>query len=271
MASIKIGTPKEKKEKNGSGGLTLTRKSKDAGSPKKKNDKKVGKHAKIPEKTSINLIIVDESKVQAKTAIPLIIIIVVLAVLFSKFLVIDRLVAMSNAAGKVAQLQTDLQSAYDAAASFGELEDKYAHYTWSGMNDEEKARVDRVRVMKVVEEILTTGDTSKNWTVTGNVLTVQVTGGSLQEMNKLAQKLEKNKYVDRCVITTANKGENLEKLKDVSATFIVYLQQPDEDAAATETEAENTEGEDKPFGSAVTEFLGGDASQTEEAVGEVQQ
>jgi hypothetical protein len=268
VASIKIGTQKDKKEKKGSGGLTLTRKSSGSGSSKKKTG---GKHGKLPEKRSINLIIEDSSKIHAKTAIPLIIIIVVLAVLFSKFLVIDRLVAMSNAAGKVAQLQTDLQSAYDAAASFGELEDKYAHYTWSGMNDEEKARVDRVRVMKVVEEILTTGDTSKNWTVTGNVLTVQVTGGSLQEMNKLAQKLEKNKYVDRCVITTANKGENLEKLKDVSATFIVYLQQPDEDAAATETEAENTEGEDKPFGSAVTEFLGGDASQTEEAVGEVQQ
>jgi hypothetical protein len=96
--------------------------------------------------------------------------------------------------------------------------------------------------MELVEEILSTGDASKNWTVSGNILNVQVTGSSLQEMNKLAQKLEKNEIVDRCVITTANKGENLDTKKDVSATFIIYLQQPSgEQQSATEQANQTTE------------------------------
>ena len=92
-----------------------------------------GGRGKMPVKTSINLVKIDENKISAKKAIPGILLILVLAVLFSKYLVADHLLAMSQASARTTQLQKHLDEAMEAVESFGEVEDTYAHYTLAGM------------------------------------------------------------------------------------------------------------------------------------------
>ena len=64
---------------------------------------KKGIRGRIPVKRTINLVPVNEDKISLKLAIPGILLILVLAGLFSKFLVIDRLTAMSKAAARTAR------------------------------------------------------------------------------------------------------------------------------------------------------------------------
>ena len=88
---------------------------------------------RIPTKRTINLVLVDENKINPLMAILGILLIVVLAGAFSKFLVIDRMNAMSRAQARVTQLQHDLDSTMDALDNIGDIGETYAHYTLEGM------------------------------------------------------------------------------------------------------------------------------------------
>ena len=72
------------------------------------------------------------------------------------------------------------------------------------------------------------------WSVTGNVLTVNVSGLSLQTLNDVARMLEQQPIVDSCVLTTANKTSRTDVENRVSGRYIVYLKQPDETQAPAE-------------------------------------
>lgn len=205
---------------------------------------------KLPEKTTINLVIKDENSIKPQIAVPAIILICLLAAVFGKFAVADRLISASRAAGQVTELRSGLDSAYEKLAFYADVEDKYAHYTYSGMTEEELTRVDRVDVMKLVEKALAEGYTLRSWTVSENIMTLQMTGSSLKELNRLSQILEQEPIVDQCVITTADRSEKNDVRTDVAATFTIYLQRADQEttadqaAAIPETAAAETEGGD---------------------------
>ena len=265
---------------------------------------------KMPTKRSINLVLVDENKINPLTAILGIVLILVLAAVFSKFLVIDRLDAMSRAQGRVAQLQGDLDSAMDALDNIGDIGETYAHYTLEGMTAAELNQVDRVLVLALVDSILPVVeegpseeeiagilksmfrdapatendalDTARQrarldmleqlvpvpeyivnrWSLTDNLLTLEVNGQTLERLNELRRQIEKSPIVDSCAIMTANKDARRNAQEGVWARFIVYLQKPDGELTAEDVAIEN--GEKKSLlddMKKVTQFVGGDVSQ----------
>lgn len=265
---------------------------------------------KLPTKRSINLVLVDENKINPLTAILGILLIVVLAGVFSKFLVIDRLDAMAQAQGRVTQLQNDLDSAMDALDNIGDIGETYAHYTLEGMTAAELNQVDRVLVLALVDSILpvveegpseeeiagilksmfrdapaTENDALSTarqrarldlleqlvpvpeyivnrWSLTDNLLTLEVNGQTLERLNLLRQQIEKSPIVDSCAIMTANKDARKNAQEGVWARFIVYLQKPDGELTVEDVAIEN--GEKKSLlddMKKVTQFVGGDVSQ----------
>ena len=265
---------------------------------------------KQPTKRSINLVLVDENKINPLTAILGILLIVVLAGVFSKFLVIDRLDAMAQAQGRVTRLQGDLDSAMDALDNIGDIGETYAHYTLEGMTAAELNQVDRVLVLALVDSILpvveegpseeeiagilksmfrdapATGndalDTARQrarldlleqlvpvpeyivnrWSLTDNLLTLEVNGHTLERLNELRRQIEKSPIVDSCAIMTANKDARRNAQEGVWARFIVYLQRPDGELTAEDVAIDN--GEKKSLlddMKKVTQFVGGDVSQ----------
>lgn len=213
---------KEKKEKGRKPGLS--------GNLKKPR-------GKMPVKTTINLANTEKGAVSLRRLAPVIAIIVLGTLIFGKFFVIDRLVAASKANEEVTQLQTQLQAVYSQINSFDDLEDEYAHYTYSGMTQEELDQVDRVEIMELIENAIYAGDNTKSWSLTGNVLTLQVTGTSLRELNELSRTLDKSEIVDQCILTTANKTDKIDQNTDVDATFIIYMKNPNSDTGSTEAAA----------------------------------
>ena len=108
----------------------------------------------MPNKRSINLVKVDENRISIPKAVLGILLIVALAGLFGKYLVYDRLMAVSEAQARVNRLQNTLDEAMTQMRAFGDVETTYAHYTLDGMTQAELDLVDRVDVLELVGSVL---------------------------------------------------------------------------------------------------------------------
>ena len=145
---------------------------------------------RMPSKRTINLAQIGVERIDPKLATAGIILIVLVAALFSKFFVVDRLTAMYRANSEVRQLQRDLDAEYSRIAGFGGLEEEYAHYTYAGMTQEELSLVDRAQIINMIQKETENADNEIAWSVTGNILTLTVAGRDLQEINQIARGLE---------------------------------------------------------------------------------
>ena len=172
---------------------------------------------KIPSKRTINLAMAGVETIDPRLATAGIILIIIAAAAFSKFFVADRLAAMFRAGSEVARLQSELNSTYAQIGSYGNLEDEYAHFTYSGMTEEERSLVDRSDVIRMIQREAEALDDSAEWTLIGNTLTINVSGSDLQQINLLARRLEAYEIVNTCTVTTAVK-DDATKIKKSSGT-----------------------------------------------------
>ena len=194
------------------------------GTAKKKNKASRGK---LPVKRSINLIGVGEKHIKVGVAIPAIILILIAAAALSKFGVVDRLIAVADAEREVNRLRVELNDAYRTLEGYGELAEEYAHYTVTGMTREELTRVDRGEVVELIQRVILPTTTSGTWTLTGNQLSLSITGQTLQEINLLVQSLNEEELVDFCTVKTAATDDKyydvLDEDSTVTAQISVYL------------------------------------------------
>ena len=158
---------------------------------------------KLPVKRSVNLAGAGEKPMNMKIGIPAIILILIAAAALSKFGVIDRYAALSEAQGVVRSLNAEIKENYDKIERYADLEEKYAHYTYTGMTQEELSRVDRTETVKIIERVVLPAATLTGWSIKGNQLSLTVNAQTLQEINLLAQRLETEDLVDYCQVTTA--------------------------------------------------------------------
>lgn len=188
----------------------------------------------LPAKRSINLAATGEKPIKVKLAVPGVVLIVIAAILLSKFFVVDRLLDMYRAQGEVSTLQTQLDNAYQQLNSFGDMTEEYAHYTYSGMTAEELDRTDRGAVMDLLQRMVLPQAAMSSWSLNNNILTLNIARGSLQDINLLAQELNEDPLVNFCTVTTAaSAGSRLDESQtDVVGQVIVYLNSKPEEAEA---------------------------------------
>ena len=188
---------------------------------------KGGRSGKLPVKRSINLAAAGVKKMNIAGAVIGIVLIVAAATAFGKFAVADRLIAMNKAEHRVTTLKTRLDDTYKEIASYQNVESDYAHYTFSGMTQEELSRAERSDVIRMLEKELVSERETSSWTVSGNTLTLTVYENSLQEVNELARRLETYDIVSLCAVSNAAKDErtNGRSTEDgkVKAYIIAYL------------------------------------------------
>ena len=157
----------------------------------------------LPVKRSINLAAFGQKPIDPRLAVPAVVLILVLAFLFSRYAVIGRLTKLSRTQSEVSALRTDVEELYAQIEALEDVPDTYAHYTRSGMTNEELDLADRAEVMELLETAVFPYVSVAGWTLTDNVLTLPITGSDLQEINQIAQLLRQEDIVDFCVVTTA--------------------------------------------------------------------
>ena len=202
-----------------------------AAGKKNANKPRGGKKTRnLPVKRSINLANTEEKKVNLKIGIPAILLILIAAFVIGKFAVADRLTAVSRAEAQAAAAQAELNAAYDRLNSFGELTEIYAHYTYSGMTPEEVQRADRGSAISLIRRIIMPRGQVNSWSLSGNVLTVNLSCDNLRVVNRTVQELENEDTVNFCTVNTAATNDAIRAAEGegVTARITIYLNPAEE-------------------------------------------
>lgn len=192
----------------------------------------LGRTARAPKK-QINLALAGQKKKHYFVAIPAIGAIVVAAGVIGKVAVADRLVKMSEAQSAASELQKQVDDITAYIDSFGDLQETYAHYTYQGLNADELSYLNRPEVLQLMKNVIFPKVTVSSWSVSGNQLTLPVTGENLSDINSLVQELEQVPIVDYCNVMTAvtdssstDENGNPALPDTVTGQIIVYLLDP---------------------------------------------
>ena len=222
----------------------------------------LGRTAKAPKK-QINLALAGQKKKHYWVAVPAIGGIVVVAGVIGKVAVADRLVQMSEAQSAVSQMQQQVDDITAYIDSFGDLQETYAHYTYQGLTGDELSFLNRPEVLKLMTDIIFPKVMVSSWSVSGNQLSLPVTGENLSDINSLVQKLEQEPIVDYCNVMTAVTDGNTETeatADKVTGQIVIYLLDPltvqeqdgSTDVDETGAAAENTDAGTANSGSTET-------------------
>lgn len=192
----------------------------------------LGRTAHAPKK-QINLALAGQKKKRYFVAIPAIGAIIVAAGVIGKVAVADRLVKMSEAQSAASELQKQVDDITAYIDSFGDLQETYAHYTYQGLNADELSYLNRPEVLQLMKNVIFPKVTVSSWSVSGNQLTLPVTGENLSDINSLVQELEQVPIVDYCNVMTAvtdssstDENGNPVSSDTVTGQIIVYLLDP---------------------------------------------
>ncbi len=188
----------------------------------------LGRTAKAPKK-QINLALAGQKKKHYWVAVPAIGGIVMVAGVIGKVAVADRLVQMSEAQSAVSQMQQQVDDITAYIDSFGDLQETYAHYTYQGLTGDELSFLNRPEVLKLMTDIIFPKVMVSSWSVSGNQLSLPVTGENLSDINSLVQELEQEPIVDYCNVMTAVTDGNTEAeaaADKVTGQIVIYLLDP---------------------------------------------
>ncbi len=161
----------------------------------------------LPDKRTINLAAVNVKRINWRVAVPSILLVLLAIAAVAKFAVLDRINDISVARREVLDLQERLDKSYAALESYDEINEVYAHYTYSGMTDEECGRADRIAMMEMIRRVSLPGTPIERWTVRGNQLVLSISADTLQEINLVVQRLLEEDIVDYCTVSTAGTAD----------------------------------------------------------------
>jgi hypothetical protein len=103
-----------------------------------------------------------------------------------------------------------------------------------------------VQVLKLIQKVVLPQAQLSSWTVSGNLLTLNLARSSLQEINMLAQQLNEHDLVDYCTVTTASTGKNgaADESGRVAAQVLVYLKASESEISPAKSEEDSDVVED---------------------------
>ncbi len=201
---------------------------------------------KIPTKREINLAGVGETKLDLKTAVAAIILIIAGATIFSIFGVAGRFAKLASAQSAAAQAEQELTAAYEILAGYNLTQDEYAHYTFENMTPEELAQVEREDVLRLLDDRVLGKCEVEYWSVSENILELRIVGITLEQVNRIIQDINQDELVSYSTLTSAVKEDKTEEgsISTVTANIEVILngrvvpEVAEEIAEEAETEAQ---------------------------------
>ena len=152
----------------------------------------------------MNLAMKEKSQFAPGKLIPLLLVLAVLAGLFGKFAVADRLAKVDRAQAELSALQQQKSSLEAATADFEELSEKYARYSTGWMTEDEQAAVTRAEMLSLIEIELMPGSRVQRMSASGNILSVELSGVTLEDTSRFVQSLYQRPDVTNVAVYTAS-------------------------------------------------------------------
>ena len=178
----------------------------------------------FPQKTTINLVIKERTANSPSRAIPVFLIVLALIAVFCKFAVIDRLKAVDQKAQELAQIQRQIAELERETAGFDEVSKEYSRYSASKMTEDEKAAVDRMEALSLIENDLMAAARVSRFSIAGNTLAVELSGVTLEQTSSIVQRLKESDLVSNVTVYTADTKES--EGNGVAVSMTITLEQP---------------------------------------------
>lgn len=165
-----------------------------------------GKKVVVPTKTTMNFAR-KESGVKLGRVAPVVIIAVVVLAIGAKVGILDVLDEKTTAYAELATRQEQLVAISLQLNDYDEVAALYGRYSYGWMNESETSLVDRLDVLDLVEEKLAGAAKVSNFSVNGNVLTLNLSGVTLDEISAIVQDLESSPMVEKVTVSSASAPE----------------------------------------------------------------
>ena len=183
-----------------------------------KLNKSIGK-VRYPDKTSINLLMRDNSVRDPKFQIILFVIFAVVLALFVKFLVVDKLAEAYDAEKAYTQMQTQIDQLRASNEKYDQVREEYSHYGNGYLNDEEKIEQNRMAMMRAIQRNVISKSEIQSVEISGNVATLTIDNIRLKTVSDIVASLEDDDIVSFVTVSTA--GTNTDSNALGTATVII--------------------------------------------------
>ena len=184
-----------------------------------KGSLKGSKGSQYPSKTSINLVVTDDStQFTPRTAVMLVLVLLFAAV-FCKFAVIDVMGAASQAESRVSAAQAQLSTHQAANADYNEVQAEYDKIGVSGLSEDERALADRGDVIELIENTASQLGSLQAVRVSGNTMELQFSDRTLHDVSRLMQVLESKDIVAGVSVSMAKTDEKTDVVSVVTVTL----------------------------------------------------
>ena len=176
------------------------------------------KNMKIPSKKTLNLMIKVKTLAHPTRLIPILLLIVIVAGLFAKFAVINRLDQVNKAEAELSEMKKHLQTVENIYADYDEVQKEYNRYTYQNFD---RTIPDRLDVLQMVERQLFTIGTVKNITISGRTVSLTLEGPNLEDVSVLYVALYSEPLVEDVIISSYNEQTKDEAITSINMT--IYL------------------------------------------------
>ena len=153
----------------------------------------------LPSKKTMNFVH-HESSINVKKMLPLILVIIVAMGVFAKFAILDPLDKKTAAYTELGLKQQQLDAVNAKLSGYDELEKEYGRYSYGWMNETEVNMVNRMDVLRMVEEEIAFKAFIDNLAVNNNVLTLNIHGITLEQASAMVKSLEARGLVQSAAV-----------------------------------------------------------------------
>lgn len=157
----------------------------------------------IPSKQTLNLAMRERSINSPSRILPIAAVLTALVLLFAKFAVVDRLLAVSRVQDQANALDSQLTQIAAENQDYDAVLEEYMRYSSGWMSETEAALVDRNAVFSLLESDVLPMGGLKDLSMTGNTLSLDLTGLSLQDASDILTRLKAREDVLSVSVDTA--------------------------------------------------------------------
>lgn len=188
--------------------------------------------AKLPTKTTINLVMKEERKYSTKKVAIFGAAALVILLLVLKFTVFDQYAKVRQQQALFDETHAKYAAMEEALSHYGEVEAEYRRYAMDWMNDidsEDYIGVERVKILDMIEKDMMSVGTVSDVSISGQVLTVKMSGMNLEQISKMFSVLDNEPIVAALELNIAQTEENAGS-QALEFSVTIALQQPAEGA-----------------------------------------
>ena len=145
--------------------------------------------------------------------------IILVTLLFTKFAILDPLQQKTDALAELSAKQDQMAVINAKLAGWDELQALYGRYSYGWMTENETNLVERMDIVRLLETKILPRARIEDFTISGNVLTVNLEGITLKQTSSLVTTLEADPLVTSATVYKASNDDA--EIKEVHMVVIL--------------------------------------------------